>query len=155
MADIADCLSYRKADATFKLHLLDDLPERLTRRVLVVFYYTHSAFGVEMSRNCMHQPHLTLLGHPPRPRAISCIQIWLQRLAARAVYHRDGHAIAGFVEGYIQSQMNVASRYHPLAASSSPRLVSLRLGIGSQPESALVSRDRASSDTDRQVAYVT
>jgi len=154
LADIADCLSCRKADATFKLLPIDGLPQRLTRRVMLDFH-THSVFGCEYVSELYAPATLGLAG----PRALAESHFMHLNLASTACEARArrianaSDAGAGIVDGCMHSQRALHLDFtrwlhrHLLASS--------RLGIGSQPESALVSRDSAFSDTDRQVACVT
>jgi hypothetical protein len=146
MADIADCLSCRKAGATFKLLPIDGLAQRLTRRDMLDFH-THSVFGCEYVSELYAPATLGLAG----PRALAESHFMHLNLASTACEARArrianaSDAGADIVDGCMHSQR--ALHRHLLASS--------RLGIGSQPESALVSRDSAFSDTDRQVACVT
>lgn len=154
MADMADCLHLPK----IRCHLLSYCHLMICQSISPDGFWwtsTHTRpSAAEMSRICMHQPHLALLGHPRRPRVISCIQIWLQRLTGRAVCHKQRPVVPRRISSTVHlKSTNVASditrqlhRHH---------LASSRLGIGSQSESALVSQDSAFSDTDRQVAHVT
>lgn len=133
---------------------LDDSPELLTRRVLVDFH-THSAFGGRDVSD-LYAPATLGLAGPPAPAESHFMHSNLASTAHRArgvPQATPSRATADLVDGCIQSRRTL--HLDTTRWLHRHRLASSRLGIGPQPESALVSQDSAFSDTDRQVAHVT